>query len=170
MKKTFKFIGELLFEVVKIVGLSFIFVFIITKFLLFPCSVDGSSMYPTLEDKEVGYSLVVTKLIGINRFDIVVIDQGEKLLVKRVIALPGETIEYKNNVLYIDDVEYEEPYLSDVTTEDFKVELNNNEYYCLGDNRNVSKDSRFYGPFNYEDFKASHLLVLFPFSNFRFVK
>ena len=166
MKKAFKFIGELLFEVVKIVGLSFIFVFIITKFLLFPCSVDGSSMYPTLEDKEVGYSLVVTKLIGINRFDIVVIDQGEKLLVKRVIALPGETIEYKDNVLYIDDVEYEEPYLSDVTTEDFRVELNEDEYYCLGDNRNVSLDSRYYGPFKIEQFKSTHMFVLYPFENF----
>ena len=166
MKKAFSFIGELLIEIIKIVTISFILVFLITKFLLFPCSVDGSSMYPTLENKDVGYSLVITKLIGVNRFDIVVVDQGEKLLVKRVIGLPNETIEYKDNVLYIDGTKYEEPYLSDVTTDDFKVELNEDEYYCLGDNRNVSLDSRYYGPFKIKQFKSTHMIVLYPFDNF----
>ena len=84
--------------------------------------------------------------------------------------MPNEEVEYKDNVLYINGNKYEEDYIKDAVTEDFKVKLSNNEYYCLGDNRDVSKDSRYYGPFNYEDFKASHVLVLFPFEDFGFKK
>lgn len=161
---------KLLKDILEIFFSAIIISVILLKFFFISCEVEGTSMVPTLHPEDRGISFVITKNIGVNRFDSVVIDIESKLLVKRVIGMPNETIEYKNNVLYIDGVTYDEPYLKDVTTDDFKFELKDNEYYCLGDNRVVSKDSRFYGPFNYEDFKASHLLVLFPFSNFGFVK
>ena len=83
-------------------------------YLWTPVRVDGHSMDPTLADSE--YLLVINKL-PIDRFDIVVASETEngktKDLVKRVIGLPGETIEYKNDVLYINGKETDEPYLKD---------------------------------------------------------
>ena len=83
-------------------------------YLWTPVRVDGHSMDPTLADSE--YLLVINKL-PIARFDIVVASETEngktKEIVKRVIGLPGETIEYKNDVLYINGKETDEPYLKD---------------------------------------------------------
>ena len=83
-------------------------------YLWTPVRVDGHSMDPTLADSE--YLLVINKL-PIDRFDIVVASETEngktKEIVKRVIGLPGETIEYKNDVLYINGKETDEPYLKD---------------------------------------------------------
>ena len=83
-------------------------------YLWTPVRVDGHSMDPTLADRE--YLLVINKL-PIDRFDIVVASETEngktKEIVKRVIGLPGETIEYKNDVLYINGKETDEPYLKE---------------------------------------------------------
>ena len=79
-------------------------------YLWTPVRVDGHSMDPTLADSE--YLLVINKL-PIDRFDIVVASETEngktKEIVKRVIGLPGDTIEYKNDVLYINGKETDEP-------------------------------------------------------------
>ena len=83
-------------------------------YLWTPVRVDGHSMDPTLADSE--YLLVINKL-PIDRFDIVVASETEngktKEIVKRVIGLPGDTIEYKNDVLYIIGKETDEPYLKE---------------------------------------------------------
>ena len=83
-------------------------------YLWTPVRVDGHSMDPTLADSE--YLLVINKL-PVDRFDIVVASETEngktKEIVKRVIGLPGETIEYKNDVLYINGKETDEPYLKE---------------------------------------------------------
>ena len=83
-------------------------------YLWTPVRVDGHSLDPTLADSE--YLLVINKL-PIDRFDIVVASETEngktKEIVKRVIGLPGETIEYKNDVLYINGKETDEPYLKE---------------------------------------------------------
>ena len=163
IKKVIKDILEIVFSAV-------IISVILLKFFFISVEVEGTSMSPVLYPEDKGISFVITKNIGVNRFDTVVVDIGNKLLVKRVIGMPNDTIEYKNNVLYINGNKQEEDFLQDTITDDFKVELQNDEYYCLGDNRKVSKDSRFYGAFRYEDFKATHVLVLYPFKNFGFVK
>ncbi len=153
---------------------ALVLVVILINFVFIPCVVNGSSMNPTYEEGEYGYSFIITKRLGISRFDTAVIkadsNSTEKLLVKRVIGLPGETVEYKDNKLYIDGKYYEEEFLGDVTTNDFKVSLAENEYYCLGDNRNVSRDSRFYGPFEGSQIVSTHLFVLFPFEDFGYNK
>ena len=83
-------------------------------YLWTPVRVDGHSRDPTLADSE--YLLVINKL-PIDRFDIVVASETEngktKEIVKRVIGLPGDTIEYKNDVLYINGKETDEPYLKE---------------------------------------------------------
>lgn len=118
--------------------------------LIFTCFfqvvvVSGESMEPTLSD---GNILIASKHFSLDRFDIVTIHTNDqnKSIIKRVIGLPGETVEYKDNKLYIDNILIVDTYGCGETT-DFKVTLNNNEYYCLGDNREHSRDSRSYGPF-----------------------
>ena len=168
MKKGF--IKELLWFAIKVL----ILVAVLINFVFIPCVVNGSSMNPTYTEGNYGYSFIITEMLGISRFDTVVIKEesssDEKLLVKRVIGLPGETIEYKDNKLYVDGVYVAEDFLGNVTTQDLKIELANDEYYCLGDNRNVSRDSRYYGPFTKDKLVSTHLLVIYPFASFGFHK
>ena len=83
-------------------------------YLWTPVRVDGHSMDPTLADSE--YLLVINKL-PIDRFDIVVASETEngktKEIVKRVIGLPGDTIQYENDTLYINGRKTDEPYLKE---------------------------------------------------------
>jgi len=163
MKKVVSFFKDILESVL----IALVIVFICFKFLFMSAIVDGSSMYPTLEEGDRGYSFIITRNIGINRFDICVIDtdKNEDLLVKRIIGLPNETIEYKDNVLYINGSEVDEYFLNDdVYTSDYSIVLGDNEYLCLGDNREVSRDSRYYGPFTKEEIKSTHYFVYAPLS------
>lgn len=81
-------------------------------------NVSGHSMDPTLKD---GTYLVSNKISRLQRFDMVVAQELDKNgkpygVVKRIIGMPGDTLEYKNDVLYINDVEVSEPYLDDYLT------------------------------------------------------
>ena len=85
---------------------------LVRLFLIQPVSVDGHSMDPTLAD---GERLIVLRTAKIDRFDIVVAKEKEgsktKEIVKRVIGLPGDTITYKDDVLYVNGKKTSEPYL-----------------------------------------------------------
>lgn len=161
---------SLLKDIIEVIIGVAIISFILLKFILIPCEVHGTSMYPLLKENDRAYSFIITRNAGINRFDICVIevnDEGkDKLIVKRVIGLPNDTIEYKNNKLYVNGALTNEDYLQEVNTQDLKITLGDDEYYCLGDNRDVSKDSRYYGAFKGEDIKATNIFVLYPFSDF----
>lgn len=162
---------SLLFDIVEVILATVIVTFLLIKFILIPCKVDGSSMFPTLMEDDFGYSFVVSRNMGLNRFDIVVIKTDEKLIVKRIIGMPNEKIEYIDNKLYINGEYMETDFLADdVYTNDFSYQIGDNQYFCLGDNRSVSKDSRFYGPFDESRIISSHIMVFFPFSNFGYKK
>ena len=172
-------------DILKTVVVTFITCFLISTFFLKPVMVQGSSMYPTIKDGSVGFSSIVTRNIrGIERFDIVVIrlDSKKEDLIKRVIGLPGETVEFKNDQLYINGELYDQDFLnseyveqekkrtsSGLFTSDFSFTLGEDEYFCMGDNRIVSADSRLYGPFSSKKIKSVGILVLFPFSEFGFI-
>lgn len=143
-----------------------IVVLLIRTFLVTPARVDGDSMLNTLYNGEIVIlNKISLKTEEINRFDIIVIDYEKDLLIKRVIGLPNETIEYKNNELYINDKLIETP-IKFEDTEDFKETTKDNEYFVLGDNRDDSKDSRYFGNVNISKIKGKVNFVLFPFKYF----
>ena len=133
--------------------------------------ISGSSMNDTLKDGDAALTFYYD-VNNIERFDIAVIQtEGKKRLIKRVIGLPSEEIEYKDNKLYINGEYIEENFLDDSTfTNDFKVDLNEDEYYCLGDNREISNDSRSYGPFSKNSILNSHIFIIYPFNRIGFHK
>ena len=167
--------GLELLDFVKILLVCFIVAFGIKTFISRPVFVEGSSMYPTLQDGEFGFTnLLGLSLEGVNRGDIVIVEEGDEYWVKRVIGLPNETIECRDNVVYINGEALDEPYLdSDYVhdiennqgyfTSDFEtIELGSDEYFVMGDNRVVSADSRVVGPFSRSQIVGKGVLVLMP--------
>ncbi|MFV0479464.1 MAG: signal peptidase I [Anaerorhabdus sp.] len=171
-------------EFFKILIICFIIVFVITKFIVKPIRVSQNSMYPTIYDQSVGVSSVIsTYMEEFERFDIVVLDTGEEnYIIKRVIGLPGETIEIKDEVLYVNGIAVEQLFFDEAYyqetmeeqgyfTEDIAaVVLSEDEIYCLGDNRPFSKDSRHYGAFNIEQVISKGAFFFYPFEQFGSVK
>ena len=113
--------------------------------------VSGDSMLPTLQN---GDNLIVDKLSyrfrDPKRFEIVVFPfryQEDTYYIKRIIGLPGETIQIKDGMIYIDGEVYLEkksyPVITNPGMASDGITLGNQEYFVLGDNRNNSVDSRF---------------------------
>ena len=147
-------------------------------FLLRPIEVRGSSMYPTLNESDRGIANIVGYTFGgLKRFDIAIINIEEKdeFLVKRVVGLPGETIEYKGGKLYVNGEETAEEFLNKEYVESYgdsfmadvaPITLGEDEYFCLGDNRPHSSDSRYYGPFKKSQIVAKGAFIILPLNHF----
>ena len=145
-------------------------VMVIRTFFVTPAVVDGASMDYTLED---GQLVLINKFVynikDVKRFDVVVLDntkEGDKII-KRIIALPNETIEYNNNQLYINGKRVEENY-EFTDTVDFTYTTKDGEYFVLGDNRNNSKDSRWpdVGNIEREDIIGRAWVRIWPLDDF----
>lgn len=157
--KTIKIIKELLPYIIVI-----ILVLLFKKFFYAPIKVNGESMMNTLHDKDIMILDVIGyKTKGLKRFDIVVVDEGDELIIKRVIGLPGEKVTYKDNVLYINGKKMKDNYGSKVT-EDFDEVVPKGKYFVMGDNRTNSMDSRVFGSFSKSKILGRTKMVIFPFS------
>lgn len=140
-------------------------VILIKTFIVSPILVHGTSMYSTLHDKDVMIlNKIGMRMNGIKRFDIVVIQTESTKLIKRVIGLPGEEIEYKDNKLYINGKEIKDPYDNGATPNIENTKLYDNEYFVLGDNRGNSLDSSELGPFKKHQILGKTKFVIFPFT------
>lgn len=164
-------------DFLKMLAVSITVVFLCTQFLIRPVRVDGDSMYPTLHNNAIGFSNILTyRMQGLERFDVAIIYVPEKkeYLVKRVIGLPQETIQYIDDQLYVNGEPVAEEFFDEAYkksqsqngsfTADFgPVTLGEDEYFMMGDNRPYSSDSRRYGPFKVQQIKSKNVVVLFPF-------
>ena len=144
MKREFR---KLFVYAAVVIGLTF---FVIT-FVAQRTQVNGESMYPALHDKD---NLIVDKFsyhfCDPKRYDIVVFPYHYKdrtYYIKRVIGLPGETVQIKDGYIYINGEQLEENYGAEVMQDGGRAEepvtLGADEYFVLGDNRNRSDDSRY---------------------------
>ena len=156
-------------------ALIIILVLLFKHYIMSPIRVDGDSMNPTLKNGDIMLLNEIGKK-SLDRFDIVVIDTEEDVIVKRIIGLPGDRIKYVDNKLYVNDKEVEEPFEHDVTHNFELLELGTdnvpiNENYVLGDNRNNSKDSRIIGFIKDYQIRGKVIkTILFPFSRWGKVK
>lgn len=183
---------EDILDFIKVFAISAIVILVFVNFIAHPVTVVGHSMDPTLADGEYGFTSVITPTIsGVSRGDIVVINMKEddgqiSRWVKRIIGMPGETVEAKDGIVYIngeplDESAYLTPEYMESTLAKFKaqtgydygpftsdfgpVTLKEDEYWVMGDNRVYSKDSRdeHVGPIKAENIFGSGVLVLYPF-------
>ena len=112
----------------------------------------------------------------IKRFDIVVVDYPDEPLIKRVVGLPGEKIEYRNNKLYINDKLVKENFEVNGKTGDYEIiesgesVIPDDMYFVMGDNRINSTDSRSIGPVKKEQILGKANFVLYPFNKFGLIK
>ena len=166
-----KFIKEFIPYVVIIVV-----VVAVRSFLITPIIVKGDSMYDTLVDGEVLFLSKISYNVGeINRFDIVVIkDIDDDYIIKRVIGVPGDSVYYRDNKLFINN-KLQNVNFSDDVTEDFDLDdickitntvcdgvIPKDRYLALGDNRDVSADSRIKGLFKRKQILGKAVVRIWP--------
>ena len=160
----------------------------LTNFVMYETTVDGESMEMALDD---GDSLLVQKISYYfkdpQRYDVIVFSmrdsytstedhENKKYLVKRVIGLPGETVQIMDGCVYINGEKLEDDhYGSDIPIEQAGIAsdpqtLGENQYFVLGDNREVSEDSREFGIINKSNIEGKAFLRIWPFRHLGSVK
>lgn len=164
------------FDWLKSMIIAIIIALFIHNFIFATSIVEGDSMEPTLED---GERLIFNKLIYFldepERGDIIIIRHADKNYVKRIIALPGETIEIRNSELYIDGERYIETFLSEEyskkTGEFGPIRVPHDSYFVMGDNRAISKDSRNgLGYIRRDEIIGRSELIIYPFTEWGWTK
>ena len=141
-------------------------VIFIKIFVFSPIRVNGASMNQTLNDKDIMILDEISyRFSEIERFNIVVVKEENEYLIKRIIGLPGEKIEYKDNKLYIDGKYVKEDF-KHMETMDFSTTLGEDEYFIMGDNRTNSTDSRIFGPISRDEIIGKTSLTILPISRF----
>ncbi len=166
---------ENLWELVRFAVIVIAIVIPIRIFIAQPFIVSGSSMYPTFNN---GDYLIVDEISyrfkNPERFDVIIFrypDNNKKYLIKRVIGLPNETIDIKGNIVTMINKEYpnglilEQPYVKNISKDNQRLELKENEYFVLGDNRSASSDSRYWGAVTENLIIGKALLRLLPINS-----
>lgn len=155
-------------------------------FVIQPVAVEGTSMLPQLHD---GERLLVNKLIyykssylqslgfpRVERGDVVVFwypNDPDKSFVKRVIGLPGETVEVRNGVIYVDGKQLNEPYIDSERNQAHMnmapKKVDPHYFFVVGDNRDNSYDSRSWGLVPEKYIYGKAVFRYYPFSDFGFI-
>lgn len=142
-------------------------VLLFRTFIATPIRVNGPSMDTTLKD---GQLMILNKLGKIEKGKIVVVKTDNDKIIKRVIGMPGDSVYAKDGIVYVNDKEIKEKYISSDTLDFEKVYLKKDEYFVMGDNRAVSMDSRVLGPIKKSQIMGTTKFRFFPFTKFGNVK
>lgn len=169
-----------IFDWVKHIAIAVVIGLLLVMFVIQRNVVIGSSMEPNMYEKDQLIVQKVTKLIpnGIAHGDIITINaegflghSGDKNIIKRVIGVPGDTVDINEDGVYRNGEKLAEPYLDGVKTMEREasyshVTLAPNQFYVLGDNRNVSLDSRMFGPIDKSRIIGEVLIRFYPLNKF----
>lgn len=153
-----------------------IFILLFFIFVMGLQQVIGPSMNPTLNEGDI---IITNKFIyrfkSIERNDVVVISQDEKYMIKRIVGLPGEKVEYQNNDVLINGKAYKETFTNS-ETEDFTIQdlgydvIPEDMYLVLGDNRENSLDSRTFGLISKNQIIGKAWIKIWPISKMKIIK
>ena len=174
-------------DTIKFVAIGLLVGILLVVFVIQRNDVYGSSMEPTLYTGDAVFVEMISVYTGnFKRGDIITIDakgmEGythEENLIKRIIGLPGETIKIADGNVYINGELLDESDYLPAGTKTFvgaegqsrgydEVTLGPDEYYCMGDNRGGSNDSRRMGPFKKKQIDAKVLMRIYPFNKMKF--
>lgn len=156
--------------------------FVVYLFIGQLLEVTGDSMYPNFHDKDqVLAEKLSTKFVDIKRGEVIILKhplEKDRLLIKRVIGLPGETIRLSNGRVYINDLPLEEPYLAANTEtlqeqalqEGIEYKIPSGSYVVMGDNRAKSTDSREWMFLPKDLIVGRAVLVYYPIHRIKFIE
>lgn len=160
-------------EWTQVVLLAVIFAVIIRLLIFEPFNVSGPSMQDTMHTGDlVMVNKLIYKLRDPKPGEVIVFHAPEqKDYIKRVVALPGETVEAKNNKLYVNGKIVDEPYIrDDIRTQDFRLtEVPAGHVFVLGDNRIDSTDSRELGPIRISEIVGRADFIYWPLKGVKFL-
>ncbi|MFH1536623.1 MAG: signal peptidase I [Patescibacteria group bacterium] len=176
INKYFGSTKKFVWEVAKVVVISLAIIIPIRYFVVQPFYVKGASMEPNFYDYE--YLIIDELSYRFNdpaRGEVIVLKDPRntrQYFIKRIIGLPGETVEVKDGEIKINNDDFEESklldemfYLENIKTGgDIKVKLEADEYFILGDNRSASLDSRVFGAINEDEIIGRVWLRAWPFT------
>jgi signal peptidase I len=161
---------SLLRETVETILLASI-VFLVVNAATGRFSLDGPSMLPTLHKGEfVIVSRVEYRLHPPERGDVIVFQRPEGMRIKRIIGLPGETLEIRQGQVFIDGQFLPETYVKDPALYTMGPRtMGPDEYFVMGDNRSNSSDSHNYGPIEFNTIDGKAWLIYWPPQDWEFV-
>ena len=151
-------LGRFILDIIIMMAIMVGIYYLLFSFVLSNETVSGPSMQPTFEN---GDRIIAVRHFNLKRNDIVILkapDEKNALYIKRVIGLPGDMVTSKNDKMYINGKEIKQPYLNnsykkqdnksgELYTNNFTLRrrVPKGQYFVMGDHRDVSKDSRYFG-------------------------
>ena len=154
-----------------LLGICFLVVVII--FLFQPVRVEGTSMAPLISDQErIFINKLVYRFEPISRGDVVVFwypNDRTKSFIKRVVGLPGETVEIRQGQVFVDEKPLEEPYILPAYLDSYSYppfRVPQRESFVMGDHRDSSNDSRMFGPVRAEYIYGKAVFAYWPMDHF----
>lgn len=178
-EKATKTTKESFWELVRFAVLAILIVLPIRIFIAQPFIVSGASMYPTFHDSEYLIIDEISYILGEpKRNDVVVFKYPKdttKFFIKRIIGLPGETVDINGEEVTITNAEnkdgfkLDQPYVENKSNTTGHYVLEEDEYFVMGDNRSASSDSRYWGPVKENLLVGRALVRLLPLSKIDFM-
>ncbi len=158
--------------------LTIIAVLVVVIYVVSVQQIMGPSMQPTLNNGDIVLlNKFQYRLFDVKRNQIIALNYKDtKYMVKRVIGLPGEKIEFKDNTLYINDKAYNEPFIKNVKTNDFSLKdigydvIPEDMYLVLGDNRENSMDGRDFGLISKKDILGKASIRIWPLNKIKIIR
>lgn len=160
-------------------GLSVVIAFLIVVFLFQPVKVEGTSMMPSIGDQQrifVDKFFFQAGISEIHRGDVVVFwfPRDQRIsYIKRVIAIPGDTVSVRGGRVLLNGKPLEEPYVPEYFRDEAEMpplRLSEDEYFVMGDHRNSSNDSRAWGPVHRQYIYGKAVFAYWPLEAMRIVR